>query len=136
MASRKPTPSAPAVKSESLCNLNLLTTYKPSSWLAISPIKSSRPCSIQALSRLMSFAKPGPSNLPSRLMKKIYFVRHGESEANSLGLSAGSEFDTPLTNFGREQARKAGQELKDKKIELIIASPMERTVETATIIAH
>lgn len=68
-------------------------------------------------------------------MKKIYFVRHGESEANSLGLSAGSEFDTPLTDNGRAQAQKTGRNLKDKEIELIVASPMERTIETAEIIA-
>ncbi|HVO86693.1 MAG TPA: histidine phosphatase family protein [Candidatus Binatia bacterium] len=69
-------------------------------------------------------------------MKTIYFVRHGESEANRLGLSAGSEFDTPLTDKGRQQARKTGQELKHKNIELIIASPLGRTVETAQIIAN
>ena len=68
-------------------------------------------------------------------MKKIYFVRHGESEANSHGLSAGSEFDTPLTDNGRAQAKKAGQDLKGRAIELIIASPMGRTMETAMIIA-
>src|SRR5579862_758285 len=69
-------------------------------------------------------------------MKKIYFVRHGESEANSLGLSAGSEFDTPLTDKGRAQARRAGQDLKGKGIELVVASPMDRTLETAKIIAE
>lgn len=69
-------------------------------------------------------------------MKRIYFVRHGESEANSMDLSAGSEFDTPLTDIGRAQAKKAGQDLKEKGIELIVASPMDRTVETAKIIAR
>jgi len=69
-------------------------------------------------------------------MKTIYFVRHGDSEANSLGLSAGSEFDTPLTDTGRQQAKRTGQDLKNKSIELIIASPMGRTIETAEIIAR
>ena len=68
-------------------------------------------------------------------MKKIYFVRHGESEANAQGLAAGSEFDTPLTDTGRAQARRAGQDLKDKKIQLIVASTMDRALGTAKIIA-
>jgi uncharacterized phosphatase len=69
-------------------------------------------------------------------VKTIYFVRHGESEANSRGLSAGSEFDTPLTDNGRKQAKKAGQDLKNKGIELVLASSMGRTLETAEIIAR
>ena len=67
-------------------------------------------------------------------MKTIYFVRHGESEANNLGLSAGSEFDTPLTDIGRKQAQKTGQDLKDKNIQLIVSSSQGRAIETAEII--
>ena len=66
---------------------------------------------------------------------KIYFIRHGESEANKLDIGAGSEYETPLTDLGREQAKKTGQKLKSKRIDLIVSSPMERTVETAKIIA-
>src|SRR3989344_1509261 len=69
-------------------------------------------------------------------MKTIYFVRHGESEANNLGLSAGSEFDTPLTDIGRKQAQKTGQDLKDKNIQLIVSSSQGRAIETAEIIAR
>jgi uncharacterized phosphatase len=65
----------------------------------------------------------------------IYFVRHGLSEANLAGITSGGEHDTTLTDIGREGAKKAGQELKDENIELIVASPMSRTMETATIIA-
>jgi broad specificity phosphatase PhoE len=69
-------------------------------------------------------------------MKKIYFVRHGESEANVKKIVAGSETDAAITEKGRVQAEKAGQELLDKKIELIVSSPLTRTKETATIIAR
>lgn len=69
-------------------------------------------------------------------MKTIYFVRHGETEANAAGLVSGAGNDTSLTENGRQQARKAGQNLQDKKIELIICSPLSRTVETAAIIAN
>lgn len=68
-------------------------------------------------------------------MKKIYYVRHGESQANLDGLVAGSEHEAPLTDRGKSQAKQAGQDLRDKDIELIVTSPMERTRDTATIIA-
>lgn len=71
-----------------------------------------------------------------KLMKKIYFVRHGESEANAAGLTAGYELDTPLTAKGRSQAKETGLRLKDKQIKLIISSPLGRAMDTAKIIAE
>jgi broad specificity phosphatase PhoE len=68
-------------------------------------------------------------------LKTIYYVRHGESQANIDGLTAGSELDSPLTENGRQQAAKAGQALKDKKIDLIVSSTMIRAKETAEIVA-
>lgn len=38
-------------------------------------------------------------------MEKIYFVRHGESEANVEKKFAGQKEDSPLTELGREQAK-------------------------------
>lgn len=67
-------------------------------------------------------------------MKKIYFVRHGETDANLARIVSGGEHEAQVTENGREQAKRAGQDLKDKKIELVVASPMERTKETANII--
>src|SRR5690349_11276037 len=69
-------------------------------------------------------------------MKTIYFVRHGESQANADGIMAGREWETPLTETGMKQARKAGQFLKGKGIQMIMVSPMERTRRTASIIAE
>lgn len=68
-------------------------------------------------------------------MKRIYFVRHGETEANAADVSSGSEFDTPLTAKGRDQAKITGLELKNKKIDLIVSSPMTRAMSTSQIIA-
>jgi broad specificity phosphatase PhoE len=68
-------------------------------------------------------------------MKTIYFVRHGETEANVTRIVSGAGSNTPLTENGRQQAKKAGQDLKSKNIELVICSPLPRTVETAGIIA-
>ena len=68
-------------------------------------------------------------------MKTIYFIRHGETQANVDQLIAGAELESPLTEKGRDQAKKAGQKLRDKYIEIIVSSPMERTQDTAKIIA-
>lgn len=69
-------------------------------------------------------------------MKKIYFVRHGESEANLAEIASGQGNDVPLTNNGRKQAKLAGRSLKDKNIELVVSSPLIRTRQTAEIIAE
>jgi broad specificity phosphatase PhoE len=67
----------------------------------------------------------------------LYFVRHGESEANLRKVFAGQLDDSPLTGTGRRQAKEAGAEMKRSGLEFdhIIASPLDRTKETATIIA-
>lgn len=56
--------------------------------------------------------------------------------SNIAGLMSGQGNDIPLTVNGRKQAKMAGHELENKGIELIICSPLIRTVETATIIAR
>lgn len=68
-------------------------------------------------------------------MKTIFFVRHGESEANARRITAGGGLDVDLTENGKYQAKKVGQELKDKGIELIVSSPQIRALHTAQIIA-
>lgn len=70
------------------------------------------------------------------MSKTVYFVRHGQSKANVAGLTAGAELDTPLTDDGRAQARKAGEELRGKDIDLIVCSPLERAHDTARLIAE
>lgn len=68
-------------------------------------------------------------------MKTIFFVRHGESESNVANIISGSGDDVPLTATGRTQASRAATDLKDKNIDLIVCSPLIRTIQTATIIA-
>lgn len=69
-------------------------------------------------------------------MKTIFYIRHGETEANKAGLTAGGELESPLTEKGREQAKRAGKDLQKHGIELMVCSPMQRTVDTARIIAN
>ena len=69
-------------------------------------------------------------------MKKFYFIRHGESEFNVARRYAGTT-DTPLTDLGREQAKKTGQTMRADGIHIdaIISSPLSRALDTAKIVA-
>jgi broad specificity phosphatase PhoE len=68
-------------------------------------------------------------------MKTLYFVRHGESQANAAGITAGGGLDVELTRHGIDQAIKTAQTLKDKGVQLIVSSPQKRAYHTAYIIA-
>jgi len=67
----------------------------------------------------------------------IYFIRHGESEANERKVFAGQKDDSILTEKGREQAKATAKEILAEgiKIDRIITSPLTRAIETAHIIA-
>jgi broad specificity phosphatase PhoE len=70
-------------------------------------------------------------------MKRLFYVRHGETEMNVVGLWSG-RIETPLTEKGKRQAKEAGQSLKTKlpRVDLIICSPLARAYHTASIIAE
>ncbi|HET6925120.1 MAG TPA: histidine phosphatase family protein [Candidatus Saccharimonadales bacterium] len=68
-------------------------------------------------------------------MKKLYFVRHGQSQANVDETFAGQS-DTPLTSLGREQAKTAGKAARELHIDRIVSSPLSRAFDTAVIIAQ
>ena len=63
----------------------------------------------------------------------IYIVRHGQTEWNVLGKVQGKQ-DISLNEKGREQALLTKKDLDNKKIDLIIVSPLKRAYETAEII--
>jgi broad specificity phosphatase PhoE len=68
----------------------------------------------------------------------IYFVRHGESEANERNVFAGRT-NTPLTDLGVRQARQAGHRVAALGImfDQVHSSTLERAKQTAeTIMAH
>src|SRR5687768_14473016 len=67
-------------------------------------------------------------------MKRLYFIRHGHSEAQDKDYFSGT-LDVSLTDHGRKQAQKAGKAAKKLKIDLIVSSPMQRAAETSRIIA-
>jgi broad specificity phosphatase PhoE len=70
-------------------------------------------------------------------MKRLFFVRHGESHMNVAGLLSG-QTETPLTPKGIKQAKATGQQIKISlpHIDQIVCSPFERAYETSRFIAH
>ena len=66
--------------------------------------------------------------------KIIYFVRHGQTENNALNIKQGAEGH--LSEKGREQALATAKRFPKEKgrPQIIIASPYQRTRETAEII--
>ncbi|MCS6875464.1 MAG: histidine phosphatase family protein [Aquificaceae bacterium] len=67
-------------------------------------------------------------------MKNIYLLRHAQSEYNEKGIFQG-RLDSDLTPLGFVQARLSAQELLNKNIEVIYASPQRRAYKTALSIA-
>lgn len=69
----------------------------------------------------------------------MYLVRHGETEWNRAGRIQG-HLDSPLTGRGRDQARAVGETLagltNGGRDLAIVASPLGRTMATATLIAE
>ncbi len=62
-------------------------------------------------------------------MAKLFLVRHGKSEWNKLGLWTGWT-DVSLDEDGEKEAIRAGELLKDEKIDQVYTSELKRTHQT------
>src|SRR5216110_2212874 len=65
---------------------------------------------------------------------RVFTVRHGATVLSAEDRFAGAT-DVALSDEGREQTRRLADRLSHEKITAIYASPLGRTVETATILA-
>ena len=65
---------------------------------------------------------------------RLFLIRHGATVLTAEDRFAGST-DVALSDEGREQARRLSERLQDEKMSAVYASPLGRTMETATIIA-
>ncbi len=61
---------------------------------------------------------------------RLFLVRHGETAESARGSYSGRR-DVPLTEHGREQARRAGERLRDAGVDAIYSSPLGRAADTA-----
>ena len=68
--------------------------------------------------------------MPTRLL----LVRHGATTLSAEDRFAGAT-DVPLSDEGRQQARRLGERLADDGIAAVYCSPLQRTLETAALVA-
>lgn len=66
-------------------------------------------------------------------MTRLLLVRHGETDWNADGRLQG-QTDRPLSEFGRQQARRLADELAAEDLEAIYSSDLARARETAEIV--
>ena len=69
-------------------------------------------------------------------MKRLYLLRHGQTEFNVKKLVQG-RCDSPLTDLGRQQARAAAAWLKAHSVvpDKVVSSPLGRAMGTASLVA-
>jgi probable phosphoglycerate mutase len=63
---------------------------------------------------------------------ELWLIRHGETAWSVSGAHT-SRTDIPLTNRGRERARKIREYLSGKKFSMVLTSPLQRARETCSI---
>lgn len=67
---------------------------------------------------------------------KLLLVRHGQSEANDMGVFAGN-YDVELTELGHKQAQCTAKYISDNyKVDKVYASDLKRAYKTAEYIAE
>ena len=74
-----------------------------------------------------------PKHLNSR---NIFFIRHGQSESNvNENMAAGMNYDAPLTELGKKQAKALGERFKREGIyfDYLFTSELSRAIDTASI---
>ena len=81
--------------------------------------------------RVSALLPPLPEN-----SRRVYLLRHGETDWNKAGKIQGGGFDIPLNENGRHQAKCAARALQDIPLSLIASSPLSRAAETADMITQ
>ncbi len=69
-------------------------------------------------------------------MKSYIFVRHGESNINVEKVLSDDVDHNTLTDTGKKQAERTGEQLTGLKFDGIVSSPIKRAYDTASIISN
>ena len=64
----------------------------------------------------------------------LYLARHAQTASSAVD-SFNGRGELPLTEHGREQARKLGERLAGVRFAVVLRSPLGRTEETADLVA-
>jgi len=67
-------------------------------------------------------------------MKKIYIIRHGETQWNREEVFRGTK-DVPLNETGKKQAERVGLYFSHMPVDRIISSPLSRALQTAEAVS-
>ena len=67
-------------------------------------------------------------------MGTLLLIRHGRTEANATGILAGRTPGVVLDEVGKAATESLARRLADVKVAQVVASPLERTRETASIL--
>lgn len=87
-------------------------------------------CRIRYPRRLEQFKTVYPYPMPTR----IFLVRHGATSLTAEDRFAGST-EVALSDEGRRQIASLAERLKGESVDAFYASPLQRTMETASILA-
>ncbi|KAJ3107754.1 hypothetical protein HDU97_003424 [Phlyctochytrium planicorne] len=84
----------------------------------------------------MSYPFPNISEPPAPgvTVKRLFLIRHGETDANASGILQGRGINLDLSERGRRQAEAMGNRFKDVPVDHIIVTALKRTAETASYI--
>lgn len=69
-------------------------------------------------------------------MNRLFWIRHGEDQANVKKIFSHRKIDFPLTEKGVMQARQTAAYLSGEEFSGMYSSPMKRALQTAEIIAR
>ena len=69
-------------------------------------------------------------NIVKLISKKIYLIRHGETDLNRAGVVQGSGVDTSINDFGKKQANLFYDKYKQIPFDKVYTSKLKRSIQT------
>jgi broad specificity phosphatase PhoE len=68
--------------------------------------------------------------------REIFWVRHGESVANTFNYFHSLIIDPELTNLGKKQMLEVAKKIVNNNIEIMVCSPLKRSIQSCQIIQN